>query len=379
MPKNIVIFSDGTGQEGGKGTNSNVYHMFNMIEDRTPGQIAFYDAGVGTGWRKVTGNIAGMGISRNIRQAYKFIFENFQSGDCIYLVGFSRGATTVRSLSNFIHHFGILPRSRPELIKKAYRIYKRSDKDDIKRRAGAFVNKHHTMWTKIEFIGCYDTVTALGLPFKSASAVLDGIRWFRHKFHDLKLSPSVKHAYHALAIDDERITFHPELWETEVKDYQTIHQVWFAGMHTDVGGGYEEHGLSDIALVWLTGKAVGHGLRIHPYEVEIVENSRDVMHDSRRKLWQKVFYWHERRSWDPKRTDTPVVHQSVLDRVDASTSLPSGKRYEPWILDPDVDYDPEPWLLHEDQPWYCPKGSEEARVQLKALEHCDAPETDPVD
>jgi uncharacterized protein (DUF2235 family) len=87
MPKNIVVFSDGTGQEGGKGNNTNVYKLFNMIEDRTENQVSFYDRGLGTGWRKITGNVGGMGISKNIIECYEFIFENYQAGDNIYLFG----------------------------------------------------------------------------------------------------------------------------------------------------------------------------------------------------------------------------------------------------------------------------------------------------
>ena len=352
MGKNIVIFSDGTGQEGGKGRNTNVYHLFNMVEDRTDRQIAFYDRGLGTGWRKVTGNIGGLGISRNIQQSYKFIFENFQTDDSVYLIGFSRGAATMRSLSTFIHHFGILPRSRPDLIKKAYRIYKRSSKGTIDRRASEFVAKHHTMWTRVKFIGCYDTVAALGLPWKAASSLLDGIPGFRHRFHDLKLSPSVENAYQALAIDDERKTFHPKLWDTDHESYQNLRQVWFAGMHTDVGGGYAECGLSDIALVWLTEQVVTNGLRIYSgYTVPIAENSRDVMHDSRGELWTKA-YRRKVRSWDPTRTDKPVVHASVLDRADAGSSLPDGRPYQPWILS--LEHDLEPWHQHETQSWHSP-------------------------
>ncbi len=125
MAKNIVVFSDGTAQEGGKGNNTNVYILFNMIEDRTPNQIAFYDRGLGTGWRKITGSTFGAGISKNIQECYEFIFENYQADDQIYLFGFSRGAFTVRSLSGFINLFGILPKSRRELIKEAYKIYKK--------------------------------------------------------------------------------------------------------------------------------------------------------------------------------------------------------------------------------------------------------------
>ena len=143
MPKNIVVLSDGTGQEGGKGNNTNVYKLFNMVEDRTENQITFYDRGLGTGWRRFTGNVAGMGISQNIFECYKFIFDNYMAGDDIFLFGFSRGATTVRSLSAFIHLFGILPKARPELIKQAYRIYRISDSVKRKQHADDFVSRHH--------------------------------------------------------------------------------------------------------------------------------------------------------------------------------------------------------------------------------------------
>ena len=172
MPKNIVVLSDGTGQEGGERHNTNIYKLFNMIDDRSSRQVAFYDPGLGTGWRKLTGNIAGMGMSKNIRQCYEFIFEHFESGDWIFLMGFSRGAATVRSLSSFIHHFGILPKSRPELIERAFKIYKIDDADERKTKAGEFVDRHHNMWTRIKFLGCYDTVAAqwdLREPVKESS------------------------------------------------------------------------------------------------------------------------------------------------------------------------------------------------------------------
>ncbi len=125
MSKNIVIFSDGTGQDGGTKHNTNVYKLFEMLEHRTSRQVAFYDRGLGTGMRKISGNVFGGGMSHNIRECYQFIFDHFEAGDQIFLFGFSRGAATVRSLSSFIHYFGILPKSRPELIKKAYNIYKK--------------------------------------------------------------------------------------------------------------------------------------------------------------------------------------------------------------------------------------------------------------
>ena len=153
MPKNIVVMSDGTGQEGGRGNNTNVYKLFNMIEDRAEHQISFYDRGLGTGWRRISGNVAGMGISKNILECYEFIFDHYCAGDRVFLFGFSRGATTVRSLSSFIHLFGVLPKSRPELLKQAYKIYKMGDRKERDARAAAFVKRHHTMWCRITFLG----------------------------------------------------------------------------------------------------------------------------------------------------------------------------------------------------------------------------------
>ena len=340
MPKNIVVFSDGTGQEGGEGNNTNVYKLFNMIEDRTETQVSFYDRGLGTGWRKITGNVGGMGISKNIRECYEFIFENYQAGDNIYLFGFSRGATTVRSLSAFIHLFGILPKSRPELIKEAYNIYKEPDMKKRSDEAEDFLSRHHNQWCKIKFLGVWDTVDALGLPFKELNFIVDWIPFFRHKYHNLRLSSSVTHARHALAIDDERLTFHPKIWDKKIKDHQTMKQVWFSGMHTDVGGGYKEHELSDIALAWMVLEAKECGLRIFPKnEVEINQDCDGTMHDSRKGFFNKLFR-KKIRSWNSNTHGKPVVHESVLLRKFNQQNQES-PTYTPWIIK--LDFDTEIW------------------------------------
>ena len=340
MSKNIVVFSDGTRQTGGEGNPTNVYQMFKLMENRTQRQVVLYDAGVGTGWQLVTGSAAGMGISRNIREGYRFIFEQYEAGDRIYLFGFSRGAATVRSLSSFIHHFGILPKSRPELIKKAWKIYRRRNRSSFEKKRERFVARYPPMSASVRVLGCYDTVAALGLPVPWASSMLDGIPLFRHKFHDFKLSEGVEHAFHALAIDEERKSFRPVLWDAEVQSDQTLRQVWFAGMHSDVGGGYAERGLSDIALVWLTRLAVDQGLHLYrPDRVQIDENCEQAAHDSRGKGLAKLFR-RKVRNWPKNRTDRPVVHESVLRRSD-SQQLPEGEQYRPWILD--VDHDVDEW------------------------------------
>jgi uncharacterized protein (DUF2235 family) len=357
MPKNIVVFADGTGQEGGKKNNTNVYKLFNMVLDRSVEQVAFYDRGLGTGWRKLTGNVGGGGISKNIMECYEFIFDNFQAGDQIYLFGFSRGAATVRSLSGFIHMFGILPKSRRELIKQAHKIYRIKGREKREAKAKDFIFRHHTIWTKIKFLGVWDTVAALGLPFKSIDVVVDKIPFWKHSFHDFTLSESVANAYHALAIDDERRTFHPVLWDPHVREGQMMKQVWFCGMHTDVGGGYAEPQLSDIALEWMVQKAVENGLRIYPgQKLRCNPDPNGMMHDSRggtfKSLYRKLV-----RKWDPERREKPTIHASVLLRK-VNRRNAAEPEYSPWILSSGMEYDVEPWA-HPGQWAACPEGLEQ--------------------
>ena len=349
MPKNIVVFSDGTNQEGGKGNPTNVYKLFNMVEDRTARQIAFYDRGLGTDIRRVTGNAFGAGISKNILECYQFIFENYQAGDQIYLFGFSRGAFTVRSLSSFIHHFGILPKSRPELIKKAYDIYKlRVDAIRLPKR-DEFIAKHHTQWTKIKLIGVWDTVGALGIPVGWIDAGVN--RVFRHKFHDTRISKAAEYGYHAIAINDSRQVFHPTVWDEqkigkilEWKDGvrtekdQVVEQVWFAGVHTDIGGGYvplaragedPQPSLADIPLEWMVGKARAQGL--HIYKWHTLKTNPDPLaklHSVSSGI-NKAFKQSPRsKAKGLSALNLPIkLHQSVLDRIKAD------ENYRPWVLD----------------------------------------------
>jgi uncharacterized protein (DUF2235 family) len=329
MPKNIVIFSDGTGQEGGKGNPTNIYKIFRMLENRSPDQISFYDRGLGTGWRKFGGNVFGTGISKNIRECYQFIFNNFESGDQIFLFGFSRGAATVRSLSGFIHMFGMLPKSRPDLIEKAWKIYKENDEINRKNKASILLSQHHNMWVRIKFLGVFDTVAALGVPNKFMSRVIDHAPWMKHRFHDFKLSKSVENAYQALAIDDERETFHPIIWNPELKDHQKMEQVWFAGVHTDVGGGYAEQKLSDISLEWMLGKARPNGLRIYTKNnVKIDPDANGTMHDP----FDGAMPWRRlKRLWDSEKYGKPKVHNSVFNRSLDNQNKPNSN-YDSWIV-----------------------------------------------
>lgn len=336
MGKNIIILSDGTAQKGGVGSNTNVYKLFNMIEDRTSKQIAFYDPGLGTDWRKVSGSIAGGGFSKNILDCYRFLFENFEASDQIFLFGFSRGAATVRSLSGFIHLFGILPKSRSDLIKKAFKIYKIKNDKIRGKKAQAFIQKHHTMWCKINFLGVWDTVAALGLPVKSISVVLD--KFFPHKFHNFQLSDSVVFARHALSIDETRKTFHPVVWDTIENDKEhKMKQVWFSGVHTDVGGGYKEEDLSNITLKWMIREAVDKGLIIYeksPTYQKLLTSPVEVngMMHNEQKGFPGNLMKSAQRNWNKETHGEPCVHESVLTRT-KNTDNADTPKYAPWILD----------------------------------------------
>ena len=373
MAKNIVILSDGTAQEGGKGHDSNVYKLMRMLEDRTERQIVFYDRGIGTDTHKITGNLAGAGITENILQCYQFIYENYHAGDKIYLFGFSRGAATVRSLANFIHYFGVLPKSRPELIKRAYKLYKMGREErkteeeksflaeqlaeimearpltnalargaSLNTRAEKFVHEHPNQWASIEFLGVWDTVPALGAPGAIIDTFVNYIPAWKHRYHDFTLHPSVKNAYQAISIDDNRKWFQPTIWNTYNEAYQKVEQVWFSGSHTDVGGGFDEAGLSDISLEWMVQKAVAHGVKLYLRSIKywnfcVAPDPTDVMHLPREGAGK--FYPEMERVWSKKAQESfglPKIHASVLERV-------KKVEYDPWILREFPEYETEPW------------------------------------
>lgn len=348
MPKNIVVFSDGTGQEGGTDHNTNVYGLFNLLLDRSPRQISFYDRGIGTGWRKVTGNITGRGFSKNVIQCYQFIFENYQHDDKIFLFGFSRGAATVRSLAGFIHLFGILPKSRGNLIDEAWKIYKQKNHAKRKEKAETFIDMNHTQWANVEFLGVWDTVAALGVPNTRIDHI---VNWFiPHGFHDFGLSESVKHACHALAIDDQRKTFHPVFFNEKPKKDQTLRQVWFMGMHTDVGGGYKKKELSDIVLEWMVQHALKRNLHFYHNtkrtEPSCTPNPNGWMHDSRDRFWKKKVFPAKQRYWKGE-FGKAVIHESVKLRTASIDNKPDGG-YSPWIRKHNHNPETEPWTHLDD-------------------------------
>lgn len=227
-------------------------------------QVTYYDEGVGNnpGLDRLLGGSFGIGLSKNIVQAYRFLLYNFVPGDDIFFFGFSRGAYTVRSLAGFIQHVGLLPKEHDFYVPEAYELYrqrppKKQNQVTWQQQVDQFRSDHLARPINIHFVGVWDTVGALGVPV----GVFNVFNRRHHKFHDTRLGSCIQHAYHALAIDEQRKTFRPTLWE-DVAAHQVLEQRWFAGVHTNIGGGYEKDGLANIPLHWLKAKAVDLGLDV---------------------------------------------------------------------------------------------------------------------
>ena len=344
MSKNIVLCSDGTGQAGGQGFVSNVWRIFKAVDRNLPEeQVAFHADGVGTDNNKflrTIGGAFGYGLSEDICSLYATLVRSYSDSDNIFLFGFSRGAFTVRSLAGMIDHIGIMRaesfHSEQEIIstiKKAYIAYR-------KNKPFEEFDKHPNK--NIKFVGVWDTVDAIGVPF-------DGLRRLIYLIAKLKLTPhkdelnsSIKNAYHAISIDDERYTFHPRIWKE--KDFSgNVEQVWFAGVHSNVGGGYPKDSLSFISLDWMMKKAHDCGLKFvvskwalftsenkfSDYQEQADRNGR--IYDSRAGF--AIYYRYRPRKvqklWASENPTSPAkIHESVLMRIKqgytsyAPTALP---------------------------------------------------------
>ena len=341
MPKNIVICSDGTGNTAIKGRGTNVFKLYEAVDlighkiDRSLApQIAIYDDGVGNeDFRplKVFAGATGFGLARNVRLLYKSLVRVYDPGDRIFLFGFSRGAFTVRTLSGLISVCGILDiaalpttEALDRAVWRAYRAYRQEYHTKLATLLGHKANqaliarfeqryaRHRDV--RIRFIGVWETVDAVGAPWHIGDYINAAIH--RFKFPDLKLSPNVDFACQALAIDDERRTFHPLLWEHDHR----IEQVWFAGCHSNVGGGYEKQGLSLVTLDWMMRQAQHKGgLRLLASDRALYRehaNVDDKLYDSR--AGTGIFYRWRPRDMEAicaKHGVPPLIHLSVLERL----------------------------------------------------------------
>lgn len=396
--KNIIVLSDGTGNSAAKFNKTNVWRTYEALDLSDPEkQIAYYDDGVGTSTLRpialVTGAI-GIGLSRNVRELYAFLCRNYTPGDRIYGFGFSRGAFTIRVLAGFVSKMGLLKKDafsgERDLRKKTtwlYRAYRKQHCGDgitpplawvIRGLWGLWPNQamdagsHQNFLdgdVKIEFLGLWDTVDAYGSPIEEMTRGWDNFVW-PLSMRQQNLPERVKRAVHALCLDDERNSFHPLLWnesqatgnekadssaprETNGRkiENEQLLQVWFAGMHADVGGGYADDFLSYVPLNFIL-SLVGREVDFNATKLkEYQEMARipGVMHNSRkglqsyyrllpRKLEKLLHTKRKRFKWS-KRTgvnmfdanvvkiERPKIHHSVFDRIRAA-----GTDYSPIVL-----------------------------------------------
>lgn len=270
MVKRIVVCCDGTWntpdqKDRGRATSTNVTKLALAVAPCDASgleQRMFYDKGVGTGrFDHLRGGAFGFGLSQKVKEAYQFVVANYDPGDELFFFGFSRGAYTARSTVGFIRNVGVLKREYADKLDAAYGLYRsRNDRFHPRGVEASLFRKSFSHETRIKFIGVWDTVGALGIPLTP----LKFLNFF-WRFHDVKLSTWVDNAYQALAIDEKRRPFKPALWERQPEAVkQTIEQVWFAGVHSNVGGGYEDSGLADVALWWMIQKAQACGLAFDP-------------------------------------------------------------------------------------------------------------------
>ena len=270
MPTKLIICADGTwNNEDGAGGQTNVARLHRVLQNRfvepASNQLPYYVTGVGTRLgERVRGGAFGYGLSKNILEAYRFLVEHYEEGDGLFLFGFSLGAYTARSLAGFIRNSGLLKRQHADRLDEAFALYRnRSSRTHPAAQEAMDFKAKYAYTPGIEMVGVWDTVGSLGIPTPSLRA----LGWFARlvdrdfQFHDTSLSSIVKHAYHAVSIHEHRGTFPATLWQKQDHSTdQVLEQVWFPGVHCDVGGGYHATGLADAAFLWMVDKARACGL-----------------------------------------------------------------------------------------------------------------------
>ena len=286
MSKRIIFCSDGTWNDAA--TNTNVYKIFKAM-NFTAEQCPIYDDGVGADGNPIThflGGAFGDGLDQKIRDGYTRISHLYEHGDSIFLFGFSRGAYTARSLGGMIVACGLPTQHTDDnLTALAFQAYREHDPVEKQPLLAALKQTYAVENVDITMIGVWDTVGSLGVP-----AIFGGIDMLRYNFLDTNLHPSVQNACHAVSIDERRSEFPATLWTGAPAPGQTIEQVYFTGVHCDVGGGYPETGLSDITLAWMMRKAAALGVDFDPavfaqYASIDAKHALDLKHESWSVRW----------------------------------------------------------------------------------------------
>ena len=350
--KRLVVCCDGTWNDSDAGTGyTNVSRLAWAIkptDDRDGediAQIVFYQSGVGTEGdlaSKIGGGALGLGLSHNIRDAYTFVSNNYSKGDEIFVFGFSRGAYTARSIGGLIGYAGLLGKQDLDRFFELWDGYKDTDQDGRKAALAKFDGRFKDVPIKV--IGVWDTVGSVGIPADLARFDVLNFRRY-YGFHDTSLGTHVDHGFHALALDERRKNFAPTLWTQTPEGKargQELKQVWFAGVHSDAGGGYPEHGSSDVALAWMASE-------VAPYlglDFDYLKLRRDLsgkwalgtLHESYKDFWAKIpggelartpFVGDQSQSFEK-------IHASVAARMKSGGLGADGKPYASRVKDADL-------------------------------------------
>src|SRR3984893_14909965 len=364
MPRRIVLLSDGTGNSSAKVWRTNVWRLFCALDLTGNDQVACYDDGVGSSSFKplaILGGAFGVGLRRNVISLYKFACRNFRApGDEIYGFGFSRGAFTIRVTIGLILDQGLIPAaniSETELDRLAQWAYHDYHKKHFHTNWGLIVTQVQKLVGQVQppptalppgrhmpvirFLGLWDTVAAYGLPIDEMTQGVSQWIW-PLEIPSHTLDARVIRACHALALDDERTTFHPVLWNEKNEAPQKatprftsgerISQVWFAGVHANVGGGYPDDSLAQIPLYWIMEEAKACGLTFKAANPEAIAETKEAqdkdgrLYDSRNGLSSYYRYGPRRISrlcdqvfskttGDAVYVSAPKIHDSVLKRI----------------------------------------------------------------
>jgi uncharacterized protein (DUF2235 family) len=361
LPKNIVVCCDGTANEFAQ-DRTNVIKLSYTLQHLAGEQVVYYHPGLGTmepsgaltplarRTTRLLGQAVGYGLESDVRDAYVFLMNNFEPGDRLFLFGFSRGAYTVRALASLLHMYGLISSGNEPLVSYAIRMLTAIQRLDAKTNSGSeekdryfqlardFQETFGRAVCKPWFVGVWDTVSSVG--------------WIENQ---LKLpfatdNPDIVIGRHAIAIDERRAFFRSNLWRpTANGGPKDLKQVWFAGVHSDVGGGYpeaESH-VSKFPLQWMLREATAAGLLVDAGRVDLVlgragggyvpPNPNAPLHESLTKAWwpaeliPKRHYdavnkrWERRMNRGARRTLPPasMVHESVFQRgSDYTARLP---------------------------------------------------------
>jgi len=337
----IALFLDGTWNT--ITSNTNVWRLKSLCR-KDGSQLVYYSAGVGTQYgEKLRGGMFGFGLDQEVIDAYEWLIQNYNTGDELFIFGFSRGAYTARSVSGLISKCGLLQAGAPLGVGQLYDRYRRgigikTIRELVsaeKNNANASLSIEESWMLKysapvpIRFIGVWDTVGALGVPFGNIPIISRS----NYKFLETDLRINNDNAYHALAIDEHRRDFAPTLWTKTVKKneesypprpIESVEQRWFVGAHANVGGGYPNDGLAQIPLKWLMSKAIIHGLSFQRDVVIDGDENNAAIADSYKDTFYGIYRVLRRRYYRPigcgpiVETHSGNVTTTINETIDSS-------------------------------------------------------------